>query len=645
MDQTKGLEIYEDTTSICRDHLRNVCQRGDRCKFKHVKLEDLDHLVDTNKDPTSHNCEYVFCHNFQNKGCNWSQCKFIHCSKAIEDNYKNTGLLPLRLKYEFEFGVHELCIGSLEGTDDKPICRSFLKGECHRGKNCRFLHTDNKLLTDDDKRLRMSQKRSWVQMSVNDQQGTDNVVLANNAMASSSYNECLQGENNFLKQQVSELKRQVSNLTATNEFLLEQNAKFRYTKQVQPPEATVYASVPISQQRSIPARNMTPTQTSRQALPVAITFSMSGQNPQVCTNETTHIITAENQTVISANDLVNSSGNQQQGATVVGQTHHTLQAQNHLPITRSIATAIVPNTITLSSNVQLNNSIITSNTGGNHQQMHTNIGNVLGPAIGQHSVNLQPTSFALSHSQNTIQQSQSMAYSMTSQSINNPLSSIATVNQHPSTIIAAAGSLAATNSVPLQQALNQSMAQSSQNIPVATALVPTNITVQTDTENIVHPNQNITQVAHRQTIVANNQPNQVSAAPLTAGGIPGSMAAVAVQVVAQGSMAQANGFHQAPGMSMSSAIIPVTIATSHQMSALVNNSGNIVVQQPQAPGARAHPCVSIATSMPTGNSISGGQRQQQVMSSIGISGHRIVANQMSSPITYTINPSGPVQHA
>ena len=79
---------------VCRDFLRNVCRRGDRCKFSHpggdgasdgggqgggAKLQD----------------KMEFCHDFQNNRCNRTQCKFIHCPADVETEFNKSGWQPL----------------------------------------------------------------------------------------------------------------------------------------------------------------------------------------------------------------------------------------------------------------------------------------------------------------------------------------------------------------------------------------------------------------------------------------------------------------------------------------------------------------------------------------------------------------------
>ncbi|KTG02070.1 hypothetical protein cypCar_00018496 [Cyprinus carpio] len=118
---------------VCRDFLRNVCKRGKRCRFRHPDFNEVPDLgVQKN--------EFIFCHDHQNKECVRTNCRFVHGSKEDEDYYKKTGELPLRLRGKVAAGL------GLSPTDlplsrgEVPICRDYLKGECQRGNKCKFRH-------------------------------------------------------------------------------------------------------------------------------------------------------------------------------------------------------------------------------------------------------------------------------------------------------------------------------------------------------------------------------------------------------------------------------------------------------------------------------------------------------------------------
>ncbi|CAG7727988.1 unnamed protein product, partial [Allacma fusca] len=66
---------------LCRDFVRNVCNRGKSCKFIHPEN------VKIRTDP-------IFCHDYQQNKCFRSTCKFIHCTREDEEHFKQTGELP-----------------------------------------------------------------------------------------------------------------------------------------------------------------------------------------------------------------------------------------------------------------------------------------------------------------------------------------------------------------------------------------------------------------------------------------------------------------------------------------------------------------------------------------------------------------------
>lgn len=127
--QSMGLAL----DGICRDFIRNVCKRGKRCRFRHPDFNDVPDLgVQKN--------EFIFCHDYQNKECMRSTCRFVHGSKEDEDYYKKTGALPPRLrgKVAARLGLSPMDLPLSRG--EVPICRDFLKGECLRGNKCKFRH-------------------------------------------------------------------------------------------------------------------------------------------------------------------------------------------------------------------------------------------------------------------------------------------------------------------------------------------------------------------------------------------------------------------------------------------------------------------------------------------------------------------------
>lgn len=50
----------ESLDGVCRDYMRNVCRRGNNCKFRHPDNYEAEEL--------GKQIEYVFCHDYQVSG-------------------------------------------------------------------------------------------------------------------------------------------------------------------------------------------------------------------------------------------------------------------------------------------------------------------------------------------------------------------------------------------------------------------------------------------------------------------------------------------------------------------------------------------------------------------------------------------------
>jgi hypothetical protein len=196
----------------------------------------------------------VFCHDFQNTICTRINCKFVHRSRQDEDYYKLTGELPKLISEITSKVSHTAMDNFCEGN--VPLCKDFLKRECQRGKKCKFLHVSESRVQQsrteeydipDAKRhhhedfdqteygLRVGERvvasPSSVQCShcksmINFHPKTHSMCVHMNG--SNQLELCvLHEENLLLRKKVEDLKKQVSDLLATNDFLLEQNAHFR----------------------------------------------------------------------------------------------------------------------------------------------------------------------------------------------------------------------------------------------------------------------------------------------------------------------------------------------------------------------------------------------------------------------------------
>ncbi|NWT17322.1 ZC3HA protein, partial [Vireo altiloquus] len=243
-----GDEAGAGADDICRDFLRNVCKRGKRCRFRHPDISEVTNLgVRKN--------EFIFCHDFQNKECVRLNCRFIHGTKEDEDCYKKTGELPPRLRQKVAAGLGLSPADLPNSKEEVPICRDFLKGDCQRGAKCKFQHLQRDYeyeargreqglgpggrryepydgLYDPDEPVLKRRRAEGLYESYEYGFGSPRAV---------EYR-LLEEENVLLRKRVEDLKKQVNNLLATNEVLLEQNAQFRNQAKVMTLSSTATAT-------------------------------------------------------------------------------------------------------------------------------------------------------------------------------------------------------------------------------------------------------------------------------------------------------------------------------------------------------------------------------------------------------------------
>ena len=294
-----------NSNDICRDFLRNVCKRGKRCKYRHPTNNEAKELRRTQ--------DYTFCHDFQNNGCRRPNCKFLHCTREEEEYCRQTGQLPVRLQQAAALGAgagnSEMIKGGI------PICKDNLKGECHRGTTCKFRHVS---IAEFEYQLRKAEGRpgppggnsfrdGFERFDRFDYEhepakrrrldrdfpgpGPDGFSSFERFSPNSrplSY-QLLEDENTMLRRKVEELKKQVADLTATNEVLLEQNARYRVSKSsilhtlnstgVQPVQATSLNPLNTSLAQQIALNS---DLVSQQALQQRIVREMAGPQAQ-CT--------------------------------------------------------------------------------------------------------------------------------------------------------------------------------------------------------------------------------------------------------------------------------------------------------------------------------------------------------------------------
>lgn len=266
---SKDTMASSSDNNICRDYMRNVCTRGKKCKYNHPEKEESSAAATLLQD------SIVFCHDFQNRNdCSRRQhCRFIHCRKEEEEEFKRSGFLPPHIRDQAITKGVAPDLPALYGA--RPICKDFLKGDCRRGRNCRFRHLS-------PRQYDMEMSNCYTNDYDSPGYGYDGYDMPPMKRRRAEYPEMggygdsvvphprggpldprgpshsladmdmLQQENMLLKSRVEELKKQVQELTTTNNFLLEQNAHYRKGPQPMPmapqtgPQTAVSMQPPIS---------------------------------------------------------------------------------------------------------------------------------------------------------------------------------------------------------------------------------------------------------------------------------------------------------------------------------------------------------------------------------------------------------------
>ncbi|CAH0557447.1 unnamed protein product [Brassicogethes aeneus] len=276
--------------SVCRDYVRGICDRN-FCKYKH---ENESKMLN-------------FCHDFQNSVCPRPHCKFIHCTPEEVEEYKRTGEMSNQILAEATRK------NQLPGTP--PVCNQFKKGQCRRNF-CKFRHiTKEQEDTEIMELIQNNIQRKSQVVTVNglseSQLNVINITSGLQRRNGVSYEEyqdvglslpkrrflsphddleinasdqtrlrsigfkgyfagtppppmlsradartiMLEEENSMLHKEIAQLKQKVSDLTATNEFLLDQNANFRVSSKRN--QAVNVPAVTIAQQQQQVIRTVT----------------------------------------------------------------------------------------------------------------------------------------------------------------------------------------------------------------------------------------------------------------------------------------------------------------------------------------------------------------------------------------------------
>lgn len=176
---------------VCRDFLRNVCKRGRRCKFLHPEVSEA---ADTAEEPALVRGEAPVCRDHQNGECQrGAKCKFRHFERESPEQ------------------VHSPIVYHMDPYHTELYEEQALKRR--RLESLRFDLYDHGVPRPFPVDYRY-----------------------------------LEEENLMLHKRVEELKKQASNLMATNEVLLEQNALYRN----QPKMVTLTTTAGAEQQLAPP---------------------------------------------------------------------------------------------------------------------------------------------------------------------------------------------------------------------------------------------------------------------------------------------------------------------------------------------------------------------------------------------------------
>lgn len=304
IDETLSPVSHAD--SVCRDFMRNVCRRGSHCRYRHPDTTEARRLGLQQR-------EYLFCHDFQNAGCRRSSCRFIHCSREEEEAFRRTGELPVHLAQAIALGLISSEPGMVKG--EAPVCKDFLKGECKRGVKCKYRHLtaaayEQELLVD---RQRILPAAAVIVPGLGENNASVDESLTKKRKIGDSggdgfeyYDTCrvvtltdyqlLMEENQLLRRKVDDLKRHLSVLVATNELLLEQNARYRACKLI-----TVPPIVAVSQMLT---PTITPAPTNSR--PTAVTALHQGPHGITTMATVSHVTFNGNREIVMSQPTLHS---------------------------------------------------------------------------------------------------------------------------------------------------------------------------------------------------------------------------------------------------------------------------------------------------------------------------------------------------
>ncbi|CAH1105876.1 unnamed protein product [Psylliodes chrysocephalus] len=281
----------ENHESVCRDFTRGLCDRK-FCKYKHEnEIKQLN-----------------FCHDFQNFVCPRPFCKFIHCTLEEVDEYKRTGQMSHQIlteatrKHQLP-GTPPVCNQFKKGQCRRAVCKyrhitkeqeeAEIVGIVQNGvqktpPQVIFSNNNGNGLAETQlvaleslggvlrrngvsfdeykeegipliKRRFIATQEPEIICDIMDRNGTGSVFkgyFSGNpppAMLSraDARTLMLEEENQMLHKEIAQLKKQVSDLTATNEFLLDQNANLRVSGKRNNVPAVTITNTPTQVNRTV----------------------------------------------------------------------------------------------------------------------------------------------------------------------------------------------------------------------------------------------------------------------------------------------------------------------------------------------------------------------------------------------------------
>jgi len=206
----------EMADNVCKDFLNGVCNRAERgmtCKFDHPEgREGESSNGESRKRPAAANSNA--CRDFLNGECNRTRCKFSH-------DGEDPGFTGVRGggRGGFRGGMRGGGRGGFGGGDmgqSRPACKDFLNKKCDRGERCRFRHATEREMQLEEQIAAMQQMQGMhpPPPPIDDMYGKRPRIDDSD-------------EVDLLLKKITDLKKQVLDLTTMNDALYEQNKQYR----------------------------------------------------------------------------------------------------------------------------------------------------------------------------------------------------------------------------------------------------------------------------------------------------------------------------------------------------------------------------------------------------------------------------------